>query len=499
MSRRFPVLLAIVLTVLAATAASASAATTYVDCQAPSAGADGSRAHPLTSLTDASAIPLEAGSRLLLRRGTECAGTLDLSGSGAKGAPALVSAYGEGERPLVTATGEDGVRLLNTAHVVVEYLEVANPGDGSGKKRGIHVIAADRTVPGVAIRSNIVRNVGGNLDKDGGGSGGIQIDSEGADGRFRHLVIADNRIRNVSRSGIFIVGTTDGDRPRASGPWPEASHGVRVRRNIIRRMAGDGIVALGTDGARVRGNFVAEGNLAGRGLADPQGMICNAGIWAFHANNTLIEHNVVSGMKFNGCDGSGYDIDYDQDGTVVQFNQSYDNEGGFMLLCTDDQPRTAQVRFNLSVNDGFSFNSSPCSRPAGSYAGLRIYNNTIVGPDPGVGTLGYDSSSLYGPPGLDFFNNAIVATEEGRGFTCDPGCHHNLFWKIPPAGTDAVVARPEFVRRRPLDSTPISFLPKPDSPLVGAGARIPRDAVRDFFGTKIRRSDDPDIGFAQVP
>ena len=155
------------------------------------------------------------------------------------------------------------------------------------------------------------------------------------------------------------------------------------------RVAGDGIVTLGTDGARVRRNFVTKGNLAGRGLADPQGMICNAGIWAFHANNTLIEHNVVTRMKFNGCDGSGYDIDYDQDGTVVQFNESYANEGGFMLLCTDDQPRTAEVRFNVSVNDGFSFNSSPCSRPAGSYAGLRIYNNTIVGPDPGVATLGY--------------------------------------------------------------------------------------------------------------
>src|SRR5690606_17576091 len=108
----------------------------------------------------------------------------------------------------------------------------------------------------------------------------------------------------------------------------EASTGVRIRRNRIHRPAGDGIVTLGTDGARVRRNVVTEGNLAGRGLTDPQGMICNAGIWAFHANNTRIEHNLVSGMKFNGCDGSGYDIDYDQDGTVVQYNRSHDNEGG---------------------------------------------------------------------------------------------------------------------------------------------------------------------------
>ena len=497
--RALPMLIATVTVVLAA-AAPASAATTFVDCSAPGAVADGSRAHPLTTLADASSVPLGPGDAILLRRGTECVGTLDATGAGSKKAPARIAGYGKGKPPRIVATGEDGVRLLNVPYVTVEGLEVTNPGDGSTRKRGIHLMATGETVGGVVVRDNLIHDVGGNLDKDGGGSGGIQVDSAGpGTGRFQRLVIEDNRIRDVSRSGIFIVGVSGGERPRASEPWPEASTGVRVRRNLVRRSAGDGIVTLGTDGARVRRNYVVEGNLAGRPLGDPEGMICNAGIWAFHANNTVIEHNVVSRMKFNGCDGSGYDIDYDQDGTVVQFNESYANEGGFMLLCTDDQPRTAQVRFNLSVNDGYSFNSSPCSRPAGSYEGLRIYNNTIVGPDPGVAILGFDNTQLYGPPSLAFFNNAIVATEEGRGFTCEPDCHHNLFWKIPPAGTEAVVARPRFAARPPMDTLPIGYIPRPSSPLVDAGARIPRDAARDFFGTKIRRAGKPDIGFAQVP
>ena len=498
MSRRVPVLIAAIALALAA-AAPASAETTFVDCTATPAGADGTRAHPLTTLADASSVPLDPGDAILLRRGTGCTGTLEATGAGAKGEEARIGGYGKGGRPLIAATGEDGVRLLNFSHVSVEGLEITNPGDNSTRRRGIHLIASGEPVAGVTVSDNLIHDVGGNLDKDGGGSGGIQVDSEGPGGRFRHLVIADNRIRDVSRSGIFVVGTTDGDRPRASEPWPEASHGVRIRRNVVRRSAGDGIVALGTDGARVRGNRVFRGNLAGRGLADPQGMICNAGIWAFHANDTVIEHNEVGRMEFNGCDGSGYDIDYDQDGTVVQSNYSHDNEGGFMLLCTDDQPRTAEVRFNLSVNDGYSFNSSPCSRPAGSYDGLRIYNNTIVGPDPGVAILGFDNTQLYGPPSLDFFNNAIVATDEGRGFTCEPDCHHNLFWKIPPAGTAAIVAKPRFAGGVLAHDLTMGFIPKPSSPLIDAGAPIPRDATRDFFGTRIRRSAKPDIGFAQAP
>ena len=499
--RAFAVLIATVAAVLAA-AASASAATTYVDCQAPTAGAEGTRAHPLTTLADASSIPLGPGDAILLRRGTECTGTLDATGAGSKRAPARIAGYGSGKPPRIAATGEDGVRLLNVPYVTVEGLEISNPGDGSTRKRGIHLMATGETVRGVTVRDNRIHDVGGNLDKDGGGSGGIQVDSTGpGTGRFRHLVIEDNRISDVSRSGIFVVGVSGGERPRASEPWPEASTGVRIRRNRIRRAAGDGIVTLGTDGARVRRNFVAKGNLAGRGLADPEGMICNAGIWAFHANNTLIERNVVTRMKFNGCDGSGYDIDYDQDGTVVQFNESYANEGGFMLLCTDAQPRSAEVRFNVSVNDGFSFNSSPCSRPAGSDEGLRIYNNTIVGPDPGVAILGFDSGQLFGPPSLDFFNNILAATEAGRGFTCEPDCRNNLFFRMPAAGRDAVTGSPRFFFNGPYRGavTPGRLRLRPSSPAIGAGAPIPRDVERDFFGTRIERAGKPDIGFFQTP
>jgi hypothetical protein len=69
---------------LVAHAGAASAATTYVDCDAPAAGADGSKRHPLTTLAEASLPPLAPGARLLLRRGTACAGTLALTGSGSR-------------------------------------------------------------------------------------------------------------------------------------------------------------------------------------------------------------------------------------------------------------------------------------------------------------------------------------------------------------------------------------------------------------------------------
>ena len=480
--------------------AAASAAAQHVDCSANPAGADGSIDHPWTALADVPST-LGPGDSILLKRGSACSGSLSVDGSGTAANRATVGAYGTGAPPEIAGNGADAVRLEDTSFTTVEDLALTNPGDGSAKKRGLHLIGSGQTVEGLVARGLLIRNVGGNLDKDGGGSGGIQVDAEGPGlGRFADLRISDNQISDVSRSGIFVVGTSQGGaRPRSGQPWPEASTGVEISGNRVDRTAGDGIVVLGSDAAHVHDNVVSRGNLAGRGLADPQGLLCNAGIWAFNSNGTVIEHNEVFRMEFNGCDGTGFDVDYMQDGTVIQFNYSHDNEGGFLLLCTDSQPRASIVRFNLSVDDGFALNSSPCSEPTGSYSGIDIYNNTIVSPEAGFAFLGAPSQTLFGPPSLSFFNNLLVATSgAGPGFTCEPGCRSNLFWGLPAAGADPVVGDPRFVdgAARGSDAAP-GFKLAAGSPAYGAAAPIPADATSDYFGQPIDRSRAPNIGFDQ--
>ncbi len=312
----------------------------------------------------------------------------------------MIGAYGRGPRPHISATGEDAVLLKDTSHVVLRGLDVSNRGSAEARRRGVHVVATTGVMRDVTVRGMRIHDVQGDLAKDAGGSGGIQVDVLGpSPTHFDDLLIERNVIEDVSRSGIFIVGTTDpGPRPRAGQPWPAASTRVRVRANRLRRLGGDGIVPLGTVGAVVERNVVSRGNLRGRGLSDPAGMICNAGIWTFHANGTVIQRNEVFGMRFNGCDGTGFDVDYDQDGTVIQFNYSHDNEGGFVLLCTDADPRAADVRFNLSVDDRFAANQSPCSLRAGAtYSGLRYFNNTVVGSGLSWGILGNPHHRAAGP------------------------------------------------------------------------------------------------------
>ncbi len=71
---------------------------------------------------------------------------------------------------------------------------------------------------------------------------------------------------------------------------------------------------------------------------------------------------------------------------------------------------------------------------------------------------------------------------------------------MPAAGTDPVAAPPSFRRHPPYaDDTPArAFKLRPRSPAVGAGARIPAGARRDFFGNRIGQGGAPDIGFFQA-
>lgn len=476
-----------------------AAGSEYVDCAAAPIGADGSQANPWTNLSDASAQPLTPGSSLLLKRGTSCAGTLDPVGSGSAAAPARIGAYGSGPLPRIDGDDEDAVRLENTSHTVLEDLEITDPGDNTDTRRGVHLMAIDETVTGLTVRDLDIHDVGGELAKDRGGSGGIQVEAGPVDGsgRFNGLSIESNTIEDVSRSGIFVVGASAGERPaHASDPWPEASAGVRITGNRIAHLAGDGIVTTGTDGAVVSRNVVTDGNQAG----DLSGGICNAGIWAYSANATLIQRNEVFAMNLNGCDGTGFDIDRHQDGTVVQYNYSHDNGGGFLLLCTEDEPRTAEVRFNLSVDDRFMLHSVPCASSAGSYAGIKIYNNTVVAPDPGFAKLGTPSTQLYGPASLTFFDNVVDATGTASGFQCAPACHHNLFWRVPPVGTHNVTGAPRFLdpSRRDTPDTPQGFQLLAGSPALGTGAAIPAGVKVDYFGNPINPALAANIGFDQA-
>jgi hypothetical protein len=504
--------------------------TWYVDCSASTAG-NGSVAHPFNSPSSANLLTLGPGDRVLFRLGTSCSGMLAPKGDGAPGDPIVIGTYPSEWRGGGPATINGGgtvvaaVWLADMSYVTVENLQLTNAGDSVGIHRGLYFTSDAGPVSGITARGLDVFDVDSNPSFSGGKhGGGIVGETLSAAARFSNVLIVGNQVHDVSRQGITVYGTTSGSRPPATSPWPQASTSVVIQGNTVQRVQGDGIVPLGTDGALVQFNVLKQGNLAGYNFASPR-MDCSAGIWAWDANNTIIQYNEVSDMVYgpstdpnslNGCDGEGFDADANQDGTVIQYNYSHDNGGGFVLLCTDHSPHRVVIRYNLSVDDNATFNPAPCAldfNPATSnLSGVEMYNNTIVAPTPRVTTelnealaralVAFDGSFAF----LDNIVDATSGDAVNHSFPCGGNCTNNLFYgmPVPSTATSSVTADPQFVAaklRGPGLWMANGFRLRPTSPAIGAGVTIssgyPPAAAHDFFGRPI--SNPPSIGFSEGP
>lgn len=514
---------------LASSPASGIGQTYFVDCSASSPG-DGSAAHPFTTLGDVNALTLGPGDSVLFQRGTACTGMLAPHGGGASGEPIVIGAYGKALAPLPRLDGAGAVTaavwLNDMSHVVVQNLELTNAGDVTTQHRGLYLTADAQPVEDVMITHLLVDKVDGSSgfngpDKSGGGIIGQALSDTG---HFSQILIADNWVHDVSRQGIYFIGTSQsGSRPAATSPWPQGASQLVIRDNLVNHLAGDGIVALGSDGAVIEHNRVLDGNLSGYSFFDNSKRDCSAGIWTFDANRTLIQYNEVSNMHYgpsttpgalNGCDGDGFDVDDNQDGTVVQYNYSHNNDGGFILLCTGAAPHHADVRYNLSIDDNATFSTAPCpgltSPQDANLSGIRLYNNTFVARTPRVTMelsepLALLMTLYYGD--FSFTNNIVYATSPsaaGHIFACGNSCSNNVFFHlpVPPRATNSVTADPRFVnasRRGSGFAVAQAFKLRLGSPAAHAGiavpAGVPAPATTDFFGTLI--ANPPSIGFAQ--
>jgi hypothetical protein len=83
------------------------------------------------------------------------------------------------------------------------------------------------------------------------------------------------------------------------------------------------------------------------------------GIWPWSCDNAVIQYNIVCDHK-SVVDGYGFDSDWNSTHSLFQYNLSYNNDGGFLLLCNSGGwsrdwsfgNEGTIVRYNVSINDG---------------------------------------------------------------------------------------------------------------------------------------------------
>jgi Right handed beta helix region len=447
------------------------------------------------SLDKVNMTPLKPGDEVRFKSGNVWKGRLNPQGGGSANAPVRIHRYGNGPLPRIEGGGlhGDAVLLENFAHVWVSELEITNTGPHREPWRtGIRVCASGaREVAGVRLEKLHVRDVNGDLRKDSEGCG-IYFETKGDKACFNGLAIENCRVERTDRNGICQRGI---GRTR--------SRNVVIRGNTLEDIGGDGIKLWGTNGGLIEHNVVRKARAR---CTDNEAA---AGIWPFACDDTVIQFNEVSGTV-GTRDGQGFDADYHCRRTLIQYNYSHGNEGGFLLVCGPGRTTNEDtvVRYNLSVHDGV--NSARVFHFGGASQRTRIYNNTIIlGHHQDLPMVLFTAWKGGTADGVEFFNNLFVVGDGGRAtYQLKPSngvrFSHNLFvgrHEGLPAGVSAGGFKPRFAG--PLQPRPGSRAVHAFRPLGGSsfprGVIVANHGGRDLAGNRLPSGLPPAIGALEPP
>jgi hypothetical protein len=465
----------------------ARAADYHVDSRTGNDANPGTQSNrPWKSLAKVNATTFQPGDRILFVAGSRYTGILSPKGRGEKEKPIRIDRYGHGPLPLIEAQGAHpaAVHLKNVDYWEVRNLELSNTGPTPTAGR-YGILISNDLIPVARhfiLQDLLVRDVNGAVKKQPGASAAIFVTQEGKpERRFDGILIAGNTIRNCSRNGIVIQGG-----PLRGANWNPSTR-VIIRNNLIEGVGGDGILPTACKAPLVEWNVMRECTRLGEegGAA--------AGMWPWACDDALFQFNEVSGHKA-WIDAQAYDCDYSCRNTTYQFNLSYDNEGGFMLVCSpgirgkgwlkeNALNHDSRVQYNLSINDGSRTTGGKQHyfSPTFSITGNSTQNTLIQGniiilprkPDPRMDTRLFHFGTWGGKSAVNtrIIQNTFVLPDGQKGtFGVDPTARgtvieQNTFYGTvaPPAASKHLID----IDNRFLNTTPTEVtLPGPAEKLA---------------------------------
>lgn len=499
---------------------SAEAATYYVDSASGSDDNSGT-AEELAwkSLDKVNDTTFQPGDCVLFKAGTTYAGTLAPRGSGSKDAPIVLDTYGQGAKPRIDAEGKHDQALLlrNVEYWEVSNLELTNFGDERKPFRfGARVEVDDfGTAHHIHLNNLVVHDVNNVLGDERSPYGGVKVEKRGggivwmtlnADqakpSRFDGLLIENCHVYRVDQDGIWgWAGHKDRGKwhPYDRRYW-HPNLNVVVRDNLLEDIGGTGIVPRCCDGCILEHNTI-------RGAAS-RARAGETGIYVWSCDGTIIQLNEISGVTGKGADRVAIDSDFNSRGTVVQYNYTHDNLGGFGSVFTGRFSKRFHggdwnihnagtiFRYNISQNDGWG--KRYLFYHVEDAKNVQIYNNTFfVGKDLKLRAFSERLSEQYTVRNNLFFVEGELTFGQHVG---DAAFDHNLLFgniSAPPSNPGGLTADPGLKAPGTGSDgrdTVLGYRLLPGSPCIGAGQLIPNNGGRDFWGNPVSATLAPDIG-----
>jgi hypothetical protein len=316
---------------------------------------------------------LVAGDSVLLQSGATFQGSL-LFGASSRGTaakPITISSYGGGTATLAVTGEERGIIVMDSAGFRISNLRIVGNPNASGTPDGILFyteLPNNTKLPYIFITNVTVSGFRGQ---------GINIGSWNGKTGYTDVTITNVTLESNAMGGLAIWGKDDIAQPG----WAHRNVYIGYSKAFnnsgisgLSRHSGSGFVVGDTDGGMIE-RSVAYNN--GRLNTNHSGPV---GIWAYNANNFVIQYNEAYGNRTaGGADGGGFDLDGGTQNSVMQFNYSHDNDGPGFLLCeySGARPNTGNtVRYNISQNDARR-NSVGAIHLYSTVQNAIVHNNTV--------------------------------------------------------------------------------------------------------------------------
>ncbi len=296
------------------------------------------------------------------------------------------------------------------------------------------------------------------------------------------VLIENNLIERVDKVGIAV----------------NANKQVRVRRNRMKNIGGDGIVVIGADKGLVELN-VADRTCQRSGDPDldtggEKWWPHTAAIWLWRCTDTIMQFNRVynTGRQLLNNDGQAYDFDYGCKRCILQYNYSMNNHGLLLVMpLTNDNI----ARYNISQND-----QRHLILAHGKIEDRNLIHNNVFYIDRGTVNVDYHADrndskmdpSELAKLGATFRNNIFYATGQGRflrgGSIFRNNCYFGPWKNGLPEDPEKRVGDPLFVAPGTGEmefETLGGYKLRSQSPCIDAGTLIEMSGRQDFYGNPI--------------
>lgn len=479
------------------------------------------------SLEKISGTEFQPGDRILLESGAVWYGQLELKGSGTPEQPITLSSFGGKKLPVINIGDAEGAGILlhNQGGWEISNIEItssAAPELGI-TRQGIHIKVDGEglDLKHVVIKDCFIHDIWGQMGGVKERSSAILVSCSGPRVRrgenstfvrptLSDILIEGNRIERVDKTGIVTNGVRNG---------------VKVRRNYMDNLGGDGIIVSGAYRGLIEFNEIHRSCLRSGYLdlpGDENWWPHTAACWIIRCEETIMQFNEVydTGREPKNGDGFAYDFDFYCKRCIAQYNYSKDNHG-FLLLMYDIFENVA--RYNISQNDKTHLVQMQGSLMEDNNS---LYNNVFY-VDHGTLDLDFfrgdypESAKDINRLGAHFYNNIFYATGQGRFRTAYSlgetmvrtfdevskpdlpsgsiflnNCYYGPWKNGLPDDPKAIVADPKFVAAGTGGyglCTLGGYQLMSDSPCINTGMYIPNNGGRDFFGNVVE-DGKTDIG-----